>query len=74
MGYFGSSLIWVYLAPLMKASKLKHAKISQTSKIKTLKSAIVNSNEPISQVQIAIMKRVHNTGIKVFSSVSFVQK
>jgi hypothetical protein len=34
----------------------------------TPKSAIVNGNQPISQVQITIVKRVHNADIKVFLS------
>jgi hypothetical protein len=43
LGYFGCSLILVYLVPL--SAKNNHAKIKQTPKIKTPKSAIVNGNE-----------------------------
>ena len=39
-----------------------------TPKIRTPRSAIIDGNE---QVQIAIMKIVHNAGIKVSSSASY---
>jgi hypothetical protein len=49
LGYFGCSLILVYLVPL--SAKINHAKIKQTPKIKTPKSLTV-MNAKISQFTV----------------------